>query len=459
MDNPTATVEIESKLIGSILRDGKIFPRIVDIIDADKFYSTIYGDVFKAMTKVHNAGLIVDSVTVGDQLQRDGVLDEIKFDVHFGRAALSKLRDTGTPKNAESYAYNVQDYYGKRQYEMLSLRVAEWSRNGRRSADIWADSRKLFDDVYASISTGSTNSVSAKNAASLAYDEAVLASQGKVKFARTGIAALDRWFRMRAKNLTIVAARPGQGKTALLVTIALNNARYLVREGLQGKILFLSMEMSVEEVTARFLSQLSEVPTTRILDGQMTADEWDRFNNAIGDFEKLPIVINDLPALTINQIRNEGRMHLKNGEDNLLIVDYLQLAASGEKKTNRVDEVGTVARGLKIYAQETGNPVLAAAQLSRAIEQRADKRPVLSDLRESGNIEQDANNVLFLYQKEGEDIASSERDAVEIRKLIVAKQRNGPTSYDKGKGDIDMRWNGPIMRFEDVELFTKDLNQ
>lgn len=454
----TATIEAESKLVGSILRDGRIFPRIVDIIDAEKFHSTIYKDVFSAMTKVHNAGLIVDAVTVGDQLQREGVLDSIKYDVHFGRGALSKLRDTGTPKNAESYAYNVQDYYGKRQYEVLALRVAEWSRNGRRSADIFTDARRLFDDVYASISTGSTNSMSAKNAASLAYDEAVAASQGNVKFARTGIIALDKWFRMREKNLTIIAARPGQGKTALLVTIALNNARYLLKEGKQGMVLFLSMEMSVEEVTARFLSQLSEVPTTRILDGQMTVDEWDRFNDAIAKFEKLPIVINDLPALTINQIRNEARMHLKDGEDNLLIVDYLQLASSGEKKINRVDEVGAVARGLKIYAQEKGTPVLAAAQLSRAIEQRADKRPVLSDLRESGNIEQDANNVIFLYQKEGEDIAASERSAVEIRKIIVAKQRNGPTSYDKGKGDIDVQWNGPIMRFENVELFTKDLN-
>jgi len=458
MDNPAATVEIESKLIGSVLRDGRIFPRIIDIVNADKFHSTIYRDVFSAMTKVHNAGLIIDSVTVGDQLQRDGVLDEIKFDVHFGRAALSKLRDAGTPKNAESYAYNVQDYYGKRQYLMLAGRVAEWSANGRRATDIWEDSRRLFDDVYASISTGSTNSISAKNAASLAYDEAVSASNGVIKFVRTGIAALDKWFRMRAKHLTIVAGRPGQGKTAFLVTIVLNYAMYLYKNSIAGKILFLSMEMSVEEVTARFLSQISGVPTTRILDGQMTPDEWERFNDAIGVFEKLPIVINDLAALTINQIRNESRMHLKNGEDNLLVLDYLQLASSGSNKINRVEEVGTIARGLKVYSQETGTPVLAAAQLSRAVEQRADKRPVLSDLRESGNIEQDANNVLFLYQKEGDDIASSEREAVEIRKLIVAKQRNGPTSYDKGKGDIDMQWNGAIMRFEDVDLFTKNLN-
>lgn len=458
MDNPAATVEIESKLVGSVLRDGRIFPRIIDIVNADKFHSTIYRDVFLAMTKVHNAGLIIDPVTVGDQLQRDGVLEEIKYDVHFGRPALSKLREIGTPKNAESYAYNVQDYYGKRQYLMLAGRVAEWSANGRRATDIWEDSRRLFDDVYASISTGSTNSISAKNAASLAYDEAVSASQGNIKFIRTGIAALDKWFRMRAKHLTIIAGRPGQGKTAFLVTIVLNYARYLFKNSIAGKILFLSMEMSVEEVTARFLSQISEVPTTRILDGQMTADEWDRFNDAIGIFEKLPIVINDLAALTINQIRNEARMHLKDGEENLLVLDYLQLASSGSNKVNRVDEVGAIARGLKVYTQEKGTPVLAAAQLSRAVEQRADKRPVLSDLRESGNIEQDANNVLFLYQKEGDDYAVSEREAVEIRKVIVAKQRNGPTSYDKGKGDVDVEWNGSIMRFEDTQIYSRELN-
>lgn len=457
MDNPAATIEVESKLIGSILKDGRIFPRILDIIDSEKFHSTIYKDIFAAMTKIDAAGLTIDQVTVGDQLQRDGVIDTIKFDVHFGRAALSKLRDTGTPKNAESYALTVQDYYGKRQYEVLSLRVAEWSRNGRRAVDIWQDSRKLFDEVYSTISTGNTNSVSARMAASSAYDEAVLASQGNIKYAHTGITALDKKFRMRAKNLTIVASRPGQGKTAFLVTVALNNARYLVSENITGKVLFLSMEMSVEEVTARFLSQISKVPATRILDGEMTPAEWDKFNDAITVFESLPIVINDVPALTINQIRNEARMHLKDGEDNLLIVDYLQLASSGANKANRVDEVGAVARGLKIYAQETGNPVLAAAQLSRAIEQRADKRPLLSDLRESGSLEQDANNVLFLY-KEGDDVAVSEQGTIEIRKIIIAKQRNGPTSYDKGCGDIETEWNSPIMRFENVKLFEQPLN-
>jgi replicative DNA helicase len=258
---------------------------------------------------------------------------------------------------------------------------------------------------------------------------------------------------MRDGNLTIIASRPGQGKTALLVTIALNNAKDKRRRGISGKVLFLSMEMTVEELTARFLSQISEVPAERILDGKMTPEEWDKYNDAVGVFEDLPIVINDVPALTINQIRNEAQMHLRDGEENILIVDYLQLATSGQNKINRVDEVGMVARGLKVYAGEKKTPVLAAAQLSRAIETRSEKRPILSDLRESGNIEQDANNVLFLHCED--DIAASSKGVQEIKKIIVAKQRNGATSATKG--DISVRWNAPIMRFENISFCVREL--
>lgn len=436
--NKESTTEIEFQLVGSILKDGRIITRIKDIVNPDNFYSTICQDIYNAMLKTHEAGLTIDAVTVGDQLHRDGKLNSIIHDVFNGRPALSNIRSLGNPKNAESYASNVQDYWGKREINQMASKIAYWAQNGRRSVDIFFDARNMFDGVEAKIGTGEAGTVSAKEAASRAWDEAQKASQGLLTFTPTGLKDLDDWFRMRPSNLTIVAGRPGTGKTAFLVTCSLNMGRNKKREG-KGRILFISMEMSVEEVTARFLSQISGVAATRILDGKMTAEEWDRFNDAVAEFETLPIDINDISALSINQIKTKARKSLRSGKDDVLIVDYLQLATSGEKKGNRVDEVGAVARGLKVLASETGYNVIAGAQLSRAIEARNDKRPMLSDLRESGNIEQDANNIIFLHVEDNADDPT-------LRKLIVGKHRNGATSADKG--DILTRWRPEIMRFE-----------
>jgi len=436
--------EIEFQLIGSVLKDGKIISRVRDIVNADNFHSTVCQDIFGSMLRVHDAGLTIDQVTVGDQLQRDGKLDTIVFDAFAGRPALSTIRALGNPKNAESYAVNVQDYWGKRESNELASKVAYWSQNGRRFEDIAKDARSMFDAIEIKIGTGEAGTVSAKEAASRAWDEAQKASQGLLTFTRTGLIDLDAWFRMRPTNLTIIAGRPGTGKTALLVTLALNMGRDKKKEG-KGRILFISMEMSVEEVTARFLSQISGVPATNILDGKMTREDWDKFNDAVAEFETLPIDINDISAMSIMQIRSKARRSLRSGKDDVLIVDYLQLATRGEKKSSRVDEVGAVARGLKVLASETGYNVIAGAQLSREIEKRADKRPILSDLRESGNLEQDANNIIFLHVEESTELKPIDPT---MRKLIVGKHRNGPTSLEKG--DIITRWQAEIMRFENA---------
>lgn len=434
--------EIEFQLVGSVLKDGKIIPRVRDIVNPENFHSTICQDIFSAMLRVHDAGLTVDQVTVGDQLQRDCKLDSIVYDAFAGRPALATIRALGNPKNAESYAMNVQDYWGKRESNELASKVAYWSQNGRRFEDIAKDARSMFDAIELKIGTGEAGTVSSKEAASRAWDEAQKASQGLLTFTRTGLVDLDAWFRMRPTNLTIVAGRPGTGKTAFMVTLALNMGRDKKKEG-KGRILFISMEMSVEEVTARFLSQISSVPTTNILDGKMTKEDWDKFNDAVAEFETLPIDINDISAMSISQIRSKARKSLRNGRDDVLIVDYLQLATSGEKKTSRVDEVGAVARGLKVLASDTGYNIIAGAQLSRAIEQRAEKRPVLSDLRESGNIEQDANNIIFLH------VEDSPVDST-LRSIIVGKHRNGATSQDKG--DVILRWRAEIMRFDNAAV-------
>jgi replicative DNA helicase len=410
------------------------------------------------MEKVSDAGITIDPVTVGDQLQRDIKLDSIIMDVFSGRPAISKMRDSGNPRMAESYAYTVLDYFGKRQTYEAGKQIAIWSKNGRRAIDISADGRKMLDEVDLLIGSGNARTVDAKTAASRTYDISVRASKGEIKSVKTGLFDLDKILKMRPKTLTIMAGRPGQGKSAFVDTVAINHAMNLFNSKTKGMVLILSLEMSVEQVTARLLSHLCGVPTTQILDGEMDADEWLKYNNAIEYFEQLPLKINDIPSLSIGAIRTETRRYLKDDEDNLLIVDYIQLATSGQNKQNRVDEVGVISRGLKVLANEgeKGLAVLAAAQLSRAIEQRADKRPVMSDLRESGSLEQEADNILFLYSDS--DSESLEGGSIQnnIKKVIVAKQRNGATSAEKG--DIELRWNAPIMRFENLSIERIELN-
>jgi replicative DNA helicase len=427
---------VELELVGSILKDGRIYPKIIDVpVTKEMFNNSVARDIFFAASQIHENGMVIDSVTVGDQLQRNGVLDNLKHDAHFGRAALSSIRELGNPKNAESYAITVQDYHGKRWLEEFAPKVAYWAKNGRRAVDIISDAREEFDKINLVVGMVGTNTVDAKEAASRQYDETEKASRGEIKFAKLGFRKLDTWFNMRAGNLCLIAGRPGDGKTAMLVTVALKNAF----EG--RKVVLFSLEMTTEEITARFLSQMSQVPATRILDGKMDAAEWQAYHTAIERFEKLPIIINDTPSLKISQFRQEARRNIRIGEDALIIVDYVQLMRSGQNKHNRVDEVGEISRALKEISKLLKAPVFAAAQMSRDVEKRANKKPILADLRESGSLEQDADKVIFLWNE------SEMPDSI-FRKLIVAKQRNGAI------GEEELGFDGPTMRFTDTAPLT-----
>lgn len=424
-----ADYEVEIELIGSILKRGELLDEIG--ITADTMHSTTCQDIYNAMVKVREHGLVLDVVTVGDQLDRDGLLASIRQDVFTGRAALSKIRERGNPKNVISYVEIVKDYWAKRRIDEISQTLVVQSRNGRRAVDILADARVKFDDLDMSNGKVSSKTYNARSMASILYDHAESASKGQLKGCKTGFTELDKLVTLMAGDLALVAGRPGQGKSALLLSVASLVAKHKKRVGI------FSLEMTTKQVTARMASHISGIATDKILKGNMSAEEWTMFNHAIETIEHLPIAINDQAGLTIHQMRAETRRMMKElGGLDLIILDYAQLMKSVSKRLkNRNEEIGEITKGLKEIGKEFDVPILAAAQMSRAVEQRAEKRPVLSDLRESGDLENDADIVMFIYQP-------SEADKTGQRELIIAKHRNGPV------GLIDLTFIGAQAKFE-----------
>lgn len=427
--------EIEYDLIGSILRKGSAFDEVIAAINSDMVHNTVCRDIFTAMQKVKETGLVLDVITVGDQLDRDGLLSTVQHDVHRGRAALSSIRERGNAKNINSYIEIVKDYWAKREIDKLSSVLVSQSRSGRRAVDILADARVSFDNLDMLSGQVSSKTYSSRDIASSLYDHVESASNGNIRGCPTGFIDLDKFVTMMAGDVIIIGGRPGQGKSALLGSVALQAAQIHKK-----KIGMFSLEMSKNQVSARLVSQLASVPVDRILKGNLENREWPLFTHAIEELEYLPISINDQSGLTIPQLRTEARrMKRDMGGLDLLVVDYAQLMRATRRVKNRNEEIGEITKGLKEVGKELDVPVLAAAQMSRNVEQRTEKRPVLSDLRESGDLENDADIVMFLYKP-------SDVDKQGITELIVAKHRNGPL------GTVELIFRGAFAKFENASL-------
>jgi replicative DNA helicase len=409
--------ENEVALLGAVMRDGSIYEQAREIVTTDHFGWACYGWCWSAFETLHTNGMKIDTITAGDELERMGKINEFQLSNEknfIGRMALSRIRESGNPKNFLSYAENVMDYAAKRQILTFLSRGTEWAMNGRRARDIIADMNTEFSKVTI-YGAEDEYTVPLSVAVSEAYDWTDMAAQGKVVGVPTGLLDLDRTLgSLIAGNVYIVAGRPGQGKTGLLLTIAKHAAQVDKK-----RVAIFSLEMSRLQVAQRLIAQEAEVDLQRIIQGKLLETEWPLYTQGVETVAGLPIVINDLSSININQIRQTARKIKANGGLDLIVVDYIQLAGGdGGKYQNRELEVSAVSRGLKYLARELNVPILAAAQLSRAVEQRSVKTPILSDLRESGSLEQDAYAVIFIHVPEVED---------NTIQLIVAKHRNGAT--------------------------------
>ncbi|MEF3309299.1 replicative DNA helicase [Paenibacillus sp. GYB004] len=418
---PPHNMEAEWAILGAILLEPEVMDTAADLIRGNEFYVTKHQQIFKAMLELYDAEEPIDLVTVTSQLQDSQQLDGIG-----GVSYLSKIADhVPTAANFEFYAGIVKEKYNHRE----AIRSID-----RLQKEAWAtdDPSKLIAlmqhraEKLASQTVVSRPFRSVKDVGIEFFESLEKASSNKDAGGITGIPSgfrdLDRVTAgFQRSDLIIVAARPSVGKTAFALNIAQNVA---IRFG--EDVAIFSLEMGAVQLMGRMVAAEGNVDAGRMRTGELLPEEWEKVTTALGVITSAPIHIDDTPTVTVNDIRAKCRALKKDrgGRLGLILIDYLQLITGvGRPGTNRQEEVSHISRTLKQIARELDVPVIALSQLSRGVEQRQDKRPMMSDLRESGSIEQDADIVAFLYR---DDYYNRETEKKNIIEIIIAKQRNGP---------------------------------
>jgi replicative DNA helicase len=470
--------EAEQALLGAILVNNAAYGRVSDFLAPEHFYNPAHQRIYAAIARLIERGQIADPVTLKGSFDQDGVLAEIGGTQYLGRLAASVV----TIINAGDYGRAIYDGFLRRQL----IEIGTETVNDSYAHEIDLEARqlielaekKLFDLATSGTADGGfvTFRQAMRDAAAMA--QLAFKRSGKTSGVSTGFEGInDLLGGLHPSDLIILAGRPSMGKTALATNIAFNVAKaFRAGHGPAGEMApedggvvgFFSLEMSSEQLATRMLAEESGVPGDKIRKGEVGHEEFDRFVQASMKLESIPLFIDDTPALTISAVRTRARRLKRQHGLHLIVVDYLQLLQASAKvggEQNRVQEISEITRGLKALAKELDVPVIALSQLSRAVEQREDKRPQLSDLRESGSIEQDADVVMFVYRdeyylnrakpsqhadesKEKYDLRYENwfnrcRDSAGKAEVIIGKSRHGPI------GTVTLHFDGAITRFSD----------
>ncbi|HEX2851309.1 MAG TPA: replicative DNA helicase [Acidimicrobiales bacterium] len=419
---PPHNLQAEESLLGAMLLSKDAIASALETCGPDDFYKPAHGHVFDAIQTLYGHGEPADPVTVADELRRAGLLDAIG-----GPAVLTDLQaNTPATSNAGHYARIVEEHALLRRLIGVGSEIAELGYNVPDDVEAAVDDaeRMVFEVAQRRV-TDSMADLRGLLGQSLDRLAALYERGESITGTPTGYVDLDeRLSGLQPSALLIVGARPGAGKTSF----ALGMASHAAVEA-HLPVLFFSLEMSHEEVTQRLLAGEAKVEATRLRNGKLLDTDWNKISHAIGRLSEAPLYIDDNPNLTVMEMRAKARrMKSRLGGLGLIVVDYLQLMTGRRNAENRQVEVSEISRGLKILARELQVPVVALSQLSRTLESRADKRPMLADLRESGSLEQDADVVLFLYRDELYNADSPDRGVAEV---IVAKHRSGPTGTER----------------------------
>lgn len=425
----------EQSVLGAVLIDRDAMIEVAEFLRPEHFYADANACIFAAMITLYEQHDPLDVVSVTAQLKKDGTLKQVG-----GAAYVSKLLDVvPTSAHAERYARIIQEHYTKRRLIELGARVTELAFKDQ------GDAKEILDtaeqQIFAISQTATKRDfIPIRDALASSFDrlDELHKRAGGLRGVPTGFGDIDfKLAGMQDANLIILAARPGTGKTAMILNIAQYTA---VREKIPVGVF--SLEMSKEELVDRLLVSQADIDAWKLKTGKLSDDDFTKLSDAMGELAEAPIFIDDTPGLNILEMRTKARrLQVEHGV-RLIIVDYLQLADSGRKFDNRVQEVSVISQSLKNLARELRLPVLACSQLSRAVEARGTRVPELADLRESGSIEQDADVVMFLYRKEGDQTQWGEQIPTTLR---IAKHRNGPL------GEVELIFRGDRIRFYGIE--------
>jgi replicative DNA helicase len=435
--------EAEEAVIGSILIDPESYYDVAQFLREDDFYIHRNRWIWQAFVRLYERRQSIDMLTVTDELDQMGKLADVG-----GSAYLTALvGNTPTALHAQAYGRIIEEKAIRRRMLEAANDVARLAYKTEVSLDDVLDGaeRAIFG-VSERRLTRDLQTI--QQALSNYYDRIDNLSRRPDQFfgVPTGFIDLDKLLMgLQPSDLIIIAGRPGMGKTAFMLSAAKNAAQIHKKH-----VAVFSLEMSNEQLVQRLISQETGIDSQRLRTGKLNDDEWPRFTHAIEVLSDTRIFLDDTPALTPLQMRTKCRRLHSEFQLDLVVVDYLQLMSSGTRVENRVQEVSYISRNLKILARELNVPVLAAAQLSRAVEQRADKDPQLSDLRESGSLEQDADIVIFLHRPE-----MYEKDTLKqnIAQIKIAKHRNGPT------GMVELVFRSQLAKFENAATRVVDLSQ
>lgn len=430
------SMEAEQSVIGSMIMDREAIVVAAEIVLGEDFYNRQYGTLFDTMVELNDEGKPVDLVTLQDRLKEKDVPPEV--------SSLEFIRDlitaVPTSANVKYYANIVAEKATLRRLIRLNEEIANTCYVGKESLeDILEDTEKrVFDLVQR---RNSDEFIPIRQIVMNAMDNIEKAShnKGNVTGVATGFLDLDyKTAGMQPSDLILLAARPSMGKTAFV----LNIAQYVAFKQNKTVAIF-SLEMSKEQLVNRLFSMESRVDSQHLRTGNLSDMEWEKLIESAAVIGKSNLIIDDTPGISISEMRSKCRKYKLEHNLEMIIIDYLQLmSGSGRSTDSRQQEISDISRSLKALARELGVPVLALSQLSRAVEQRPDHRPMLSDLRESGAIEQDADVVMFIYR---DDYYNKDTEKKGIAEIIVAKQRNGPI------GTIELVWLPEYTKFANMQ--------
>jgi len=451
-------IEAEQSVIGTILVSNEIFDEINNIISSKNFYDPMHQKIFSAIENLIFKGMLANPITLKNYFENE------KDDLNVPDYLVKVTKFSTSARQAIEYSKIIYDMFVRREL----IKISEGTIDSAKLKDldlsgqnIIENSEKLLFDL-AEKGSSSTSLVKFDEALKFTIEMASNAYKNDegIVGVPTGLTDLDdRLGGLHKSDLIIIAGRPSMGKTALATNIAFNAARKLQESGKKSSIAFFSLEMSSEQLSTRILAEQSRIRSNDIRRGRISDEQFDKFIETSKNISELPLFIDETPAISIAAVSNRARRIKRLFGLDMVVIDYIQLMRATNTKDGRVQEISEITQGLKALAKELSVPVLALSQLSRAVEQRDNHRPLLSDLRESGSIEQDADVVMFVYREayylekkeprpatvEHAEWQAKMNEVSSLAEIIIGKQRHGPT------GNVMLEFEAMYTKFKDIQ--------